>query len=115
MYAKTVALLTTTLLSGCVLDTNNSLEDVRIGMTIAQAETILGEPVSVHPLRTVEGTISAKDIERECRTYIYDHDQDDDDASRRTDRLTWVTYNSGRVARYSDNGYASSNGSYCHG
>ena len=82
-------------------------------MPISQAESILGEPTTIRDLGIVQGTTPAQNITRQCRTYRYVGR--DDGQNTRTDRFTWVTYNTGRVAGFSDNGYASNNGSYCHG
>lgn len=113
MYARAFTLVAMTSLSACVLTTNDAVHDLRVGMTVGQAEALLGEPTTVRDLGIVQGTTPAKNITRECRTYRYV--DRDGEQNPRPDRFTWVTYNTGRVAGFSDNGYASSNGSYCHG
>ena len=113
MYARAFTLVAMTSLSACVLTTNDAIHDLQVGMSVAEAEALLGQPTTVRDLGIVQGTTPAKSFSRECRTYRYvDHDGDQ---NTRSDRFTWVTYNAGHVAGFSDNGYASSNGSYCHG
>ncbi len=113
MIARAITLVAMTSLSACVLTTNEAVHDLRVGMTVGQAEAILGEPTTIRDLDTIQGTTAAQSITRQCRTYRYV--ERDDNQRVRDDRFTWVTYNTGRVAGFSDNGYASSNGSYCHG
>ncbi len=113
MYARIFTLLAMTSLSACALTTNEAIHDLRVGMSLSEAEAIMGEPTTIRDLGVIQGTTPARNITRECRTYRYVNR--DGDQNTRTDRFTWVTYNTGRVAGFSDNGYASSNGSYCHG
>lgn len=113
MFARAFTLVAMTSLTACALTTNEAIYDLRVGMSVSEAEAILGEPTTVRDLGIVQGTTPAKNITRQCRTYRYA--DSDGDQNARTDRFTWVTYNAGRVAGFSDNGYASRNGPYCHG
>ena len=113
MYARALTLVAMTSLSGCVLTTNEATHNLRVGMPLSQAEAILGEPTTVRDLGIIKGTTPAKNITRQCRTYRYTYL--DDEKTVRDDRFTSVTYNSGQVANFHDNGYASNNGAYCHG
>lgn len=115
MFKKICVFAALASLSACVLTDNEAIDDIWIGMSVPQAEAVLGKPVLVRSLRTVEGTTPAKNIARECRTYRYV--VRDEDEAQRQDRFTWVTYSAGRISSFSDNGSATGNGdgAYCHG
>jgi len=112
MKRRILTLAALTSLSACALTPNEAIDDIKIGMSVAEAEAILGSPVVVRDLGIIEGTVPAKNIPQQCRTYKYA--VSDENKIQRTDRYTWVKYSSGRIARYHDNGYGYDGSAPCH-
>jgi len=116
MFKRVFATAGLLALSACALQTNEAIHEIGIGMSVAEAEAHLGEPTSIHKLAKIEGTVAAKDITRECRTYQYvDGERREQSEFSRTDRYTWVVYNSGKVAWFADNGYGTDEHAFCFG